>query len=61
MLNVLTDPNGLEQAVGESKRQDVLGRFLAEEVVDPEDLALGEGRVHGLVELLRVCRSVPNG
>ena len=35
-------PDRLEQAVGEAERQDVLRRFLAEEVVDAEDLLLGE-------------------
>ena len=35
-------PDRLEQAVGEAERQDVLRRFLAQEVVDPEDLLLGE-------------------
>ena len=35
-------PDRLEQAVGEAERQDVLRRFLAEEMVDAEDLLLGE-------------------
>ena len=35
-------PDRLEQAVGEAERQDVLRRFLAQEVVDSEDLLLGE-------------------
>ena len=43
-------PDRLEQPVGEAERQDVLGRLLAEEVVDAEDLALVEGLVHLVVE-----------
>jgi hypothetical protein len=43
-------PDGLEQTVGEAERQDVLGRLLAEEVVDPEDLALPERLVQLVVE-----------
>jgi hypothetical protein len=31
-------PDRLEQAVGEPEGQDVVNRFLAQEVVDPEDL-----------------------
>ena len=38
-------PDRLEQAVGEAERQDVLRRLLAEEVVDAEDLLLGEDLV----------------
>ncbi len=35
-------PDRLEQAVGKAERQDVLRRLLAEEMVDPENLALVE-------------------
>ena len=35
-------PDGLEQAVRETEREDVLRRLLAEEVVDAKDLLLGE-------------------
>ena len=35
-------PDRLEEAVGEAEGEDVLRRLLAEEVVDAEDLLLGE-------------------
>ncbi len=46
-------PDRLEEAVGEAQREDVLGGLLAEEVIDPEDLALGEDLVDGVVERSR--------
>ncbi len=46
-------PQRLEQRVGEAEHQQVLDRFLAEVVVDPEDLLLGEVLVEDVVELLR--------
>ena len=46
-------PDRLEEAVGEAERQDVLGRLLAEEVVDAEDLALVEDLVQPVVEPAR--------
>jgi hypothetical protein len=61
VVDVVAVPDRLEQAVGEPERQDVLRRLLAEEVVDPEDLLLGEGLVQGVVERLALSRSVPNG
>ena len=39
-------PDRLEQAVGEAEREDVEGRFLAEEVIGAEDLGLVEDLVH---------------
>ena len=39
-------PDRLEEPVGEAEGQDVLGRLLAQEVVDPEDLVLVEDLVH---------------
>ena len=39
-------PDRLEQSVGEPEREDVLRRFLAEEVIDTEDLVFGEPLVH---------------
>ena len=47
-------PDRLEQPVRESERQDVLCRFLPEEVVDPVDLVLAEGLVQRCVQ--RSCR-----
>ena len=43
-------PDRLEQAVGEAERQDVLRRLLAEEMVDAENLLLGEHLVQLGVE-----------
>ena len=39
MVDVVAVPDRLEQAVGEAQRHDVLDRLLAEEMVDPVDLA----------------------
>ena len=60
--DVLAVPDRFEEAVREPEGQDVERRFLAEEVVDAEDLLLVERRVQRLVELHRAdARSVPNG
>jgi predicted nucleic acid-binding protein len=50
VVDVVSVPDRLEQAVREAKRQDVLDGLLAEEVVDPEDLLLGEHCVHRRVQ-----------
>ena len=50
MVDVLAVPQRLEEAVGEPQGQQVERRFLAEEVVDPEDLVLGEDLVQRVVE-----------
>ena len=44
VVDVLAVPDRLEQAVAEAKREDVLHRLLAEEVVDTEDLRLPRAR-----------------
>jgi hypothetical protein len=55
-------PDRLEQAVGEAESQDVLRGFLAQEVVDPEDLFFVESLVYRPVELSRaLAKSTPNG
>ena len=46
VVDVAPVPDGLEEAVGEPEGQDVLGRLLPQEVVDPVDLIGGEG-AHG--------------
>ena len=61
MVDVVAVPDRLEQAVGEAEGEDVLRRLLAEEVVDAEDLLLGEGLVQRGVERGALARSVPNG
>ena len=53
MVDEVSIPDRLEQAVGEAERQDVLRRFLAEEVVDAEDLLFGEDFVQLAVQ--RLC------
>ena len=50
MIDVLTIPDGFEQTVAESEGEDVERGLLAEEVVDAEDLFLGEGLVQGCVQ-----------
>ena len=54
-------PDRLEQAVGEAEGQQVLDRLLAQEVVDPEDLALVEDPADGLVELARAGQVATEG
>ena len=44
VIDVLLVEQRLEEAVGEPQDQDVLDRFLAEVVIDPEDLPLVEDR-----------------
>jgi hypothetical protein len=51
VIDELPVPDRLEQSVGESEGEDVLCRFLAQEVVDPEDLFFVESLVYRLVEL----------
>jgi len=50
VVDVLAVPDGLEHPVREAQREDVLHGFLAEEVVDPEDLRLVEDAVDDRVE-----------
>jgi hypothetical protein len=50
VVDVVAVPDRLEQAVREPKREHVLDRLLAEEVVDPEDALLVEDRVHDRVQ-----------
>ena len=42
VIDEIPIPDRLEQAIGEAKREDVLRRLLAEEVVDAEDLLFDE-------------------
>ena len=42
MVDEVPVPDRLEQAIGEAERQDVLRRFLAQEMIYPENLLLGE-------------------
>ncbi len=56
VIDELAVPDRLEQSVGEPEREDVLRGFLAEEVVDPEDLLLVESLVDGLIEFARAVQ-----
>ncbi len=53
VLDVVAIPDRLEDTVGETEHQNVLHRLLAEIVIDAEDLALVEDRIHLVVELAR--------
>ena len=51
MVDEIAVPHRLEDAVGEAEHQDVLHGFLAQVVVDAEDLVFGEDLVDGGVEV----------
>ena len=51
VVNVVTFPDRLEDAVGEPEDQEILNGFLAQVVIDAEDLALAEDCVDLVVEL----------
>src|SRR5260221_5141899 len=53
VINVIPVPNGLEDAVAETKDQDVLYRVLTQIVIDTEDLVLREDRINIVVQLAR--------
>jgi hypothetical protein len=50
LLDVPRIPQGLEQGIAETQRQQVLHAFLAEVVVDPEHAVLVEYRGHAVVD-----------
>ncbi|GAA0997585.1 hypothetical protein GCM10009563_20190 [Subtercola frigoramans] len=51
MRDEVSVPDGFEEPVGETEREDVLGRLLAQKVIDPKDLVLEEGLVQLGVDL----------
>ena len=53
MVDVFLIPERLEDAVSETKCQDVLDRFFAHVVVDTEDLVFAEDTSQGTIQLLR--------
>ena len=53
VIDVAAVPDRLEHAVGEAEHQQVLDGFLAEVVIDAEDLRLVEVRVQQLVQRAR--------
>jgi len=56
VVDVVAVPHGLEHAVGEAQRDEVLDRLAAEEVVDAEDPLLGEDAVDERVERPRAVQ-----
>ena len=60
-LDVAAVPDRLEQGIREAQVGDVLNRFLAEEVVDPVDLALVQDLVDLVVQLDRRVQVVTEG
>ena len=59
VVDEIAVPDRLEQAVGEAEGEDVLRRLLAEEMVDAEDLVLGEHLVQFGVERDRALEVGP--
>src|SRR4030081_2586889 len=53
VINVISVPNRLENAVAETKDQDVLHRVFTQIVIDTEDLVLREDRINIVVQLAR--------
>ena len=51
MIDVAVIPEGLEDFVGEAEDHDILGGLFAEEMVDAEGLAFGEGFANDGVEI----------
>ena len=52
VVDEIAVPDRLKEAIGEAEGEDVLRRLLAEEMVDAEDLVLGEDRVQLSVQRL---------
>jgi hypothetical protein len=52
VFDVIAVPDRLEDRVGKAQHKNVLNRFLAQVVVDPEDLAFLGATLHDPVELL---------
>ena len=50
MVDEISIPDRLEQAIGKAKRQDILRRLLTKKMIDAENLILGKGLVQFGVE-----------
>ena len=61
VVDVVSVPDGFEDAVGEAKDQDVLDRFLTQIVVDAEDLALVKDGIDALVQIARRSQVMSKG
>ncbi len=59
VVDMVAVPERLEDAVRKSQHQNVLDRFLAEEMIDPIDLVFGQHLEDLRVECLRRCEVVP--
>jgi len=59
VVHVVPVPDGLEDAVGEAKDEQVLHRLLTQVVVDAIDLVLAEDLQDGAVERLGRCEITP--
>src|SRR5439155_18782056 len=59
VIDVLTCPDRLEDAVGEAEHEDVLDGLFAEVVIDPEDLVLAEDLLDDAREVHRALEVVP--
>ena len=56
VVDEIAVPDRLKETIGEAEGEDVLRRLLAEEMVDAEDLILGEDRVQLAVQRHRRFR-----
>ena len=61
VIDEVAVPHRLENAVGKAEDQQVLHRFLAEVMVDAEDLALVKHRVHLVIQFARRIQVMPEG
>src|SRR5437879_7643435 len=59
MIDVLTRPDRLEDAVREAEHEDVLDGLFAEVVIDPKDLVLAEHFLDDAGEVHRALEVVP--
>ncbi|MCY1242489.1 hypothetical protein D9M72_554520 [compost metagenome] len=59
MVDIVRVPERFEQLVRETQRQDVLDRFLAQVVVDPEHSIRREHRLHDVIKLPGGLEVVP--
>src|SRR5262245_13461956 len=61
MVDMVTVPERLEDAIGKAQDQDILDRFFAEEVIDPIDLVFSQHLEDLCVEGLRRRKIVSEG
>ena len=61
MFDRIGIPQRLEQHVAKTQCHQVLDRFLAQIMIDPESSAFGEHRVHGIVDRAARFKIVAQG